>query len=65
MADPVDPPAPALSPVVMPPVDGESAAVEIDWVGQQLRAMYATVVAEPLPESLRALLQALDSEPGS
>jgi hypothetical protein len=62
MADPDSDQDPAAPPNEL---EAEAPLVEIDWVGQQLRSMYATVVAEPLPDSLHALLAALESEPGS
>ncbi len=63
MADPADQTPDHQMPPV-PPAP-EQGPVELDWVGMQLRAMYAEVVSEPLPDALQALLAALDVEPRS
>ena len=44
--------------------EGEAKAAEIgERIGRELRAMFEDVVAEPVPEKFRALLEKLERKP--
>jgi hypothetical protein len=60
-ADPTAAPARAAPQPGAGKDDGKTADVG-DRIGRELRAMFADVVAEPVPEKIRALLEELESK---